>query len=421
MYQIFYYSLLIPLLLYCFYFLFSCVFAFFRKKTIGQHRPKNRLAIIIPARNEQDVIGNLIDSLKEADYPNHLYDIYVFVNHCKDHTEQLAKKHGARVVSVTTPVHSKGDVLEFAFATLQKKNKYDGYLVFDADNVVDEKFLRRMNDAIVEGYEVAQGFRDCKNPDDTWVASCYALYYWGQNVFFNQGRMNVGASSSINGTGFMIHRNYLDQYGFTVQTMTEDIEFTAQCALYDKKIAFVCDAITYDEQPLYFDDSFVQRKRWTTGTIQCCVQYVKDLLNHAYRKKDLSSLDMALFFLSPFVQVFALLLFVTIWSYQFYGIPLNDIFSYMVSFPWYFFVITYSGMLLLGVVVVTILHKRLAPSIKGILMFPIFMLTWLPINFLCMFLKNIQWSEIRHTRNVRIDEVGKKTTKQKSLQYTKNP
>lgn len=107
-----------------------------------------------------------------------------------------------------------------------------------------------MNDCLNSGYKVAEGYRDSKNPKDNWISGSYTIFYLFQNIFFNRSRMSFDASASINGTGFMISKDIIDRDGFETFTLTEDVEFTGQCALKGEKIAFVEDAITYDEYQL---------------------------------------------------------------------------------------------------------------------------------------------------------------------------
>ena len=104
-----------------------------------------------------------------------------------------------------------------------------------------------MNRSLNSGFRVAQGFREAKNPADNWISGSYAIFYLFQNVFFNHTRRKMRLSASINGTGFMIKKELIDEVGFDTKTLTEDVEFSGLCALRNEKIDFVEGAITYDE------------------------------------------------------------------------------------------------------------------------------------------------------------------------------
>lgn len=66
--------------------------------TINMYSPlQNRIAVVVAARNEAAVIGNLIESLHQQDYPQELMDVYVIPNNCTDNTKEVALEHGARL------------------------------------------------------------------------------------------------------------------------------------------------------------------------------------------------------------------------------------------------------------------------------------------------------------------------------------
>ena len=165
-----------------------------------------------------------------------------------------------------------------------------------------------MNNALNRGFYVAQGFRDAKNPSDGWISGSYFLYYLLQNVFYNPSRMMINGSASLNGTGLMISKKVIDEIGFATKTLTEDMEFTAFCALNNERIAFVSEAITYDEFPNDFKQSWHQRRRWSTGIMDCLRLYSKKLLLHFCRTGNIAALDIFLVYLGPIVQILGLVL-----------------------------------------------------------------------------------------------------------------
>ena len=179
-----YYILFALSFIYGMYFGITGLFGFknYHKSLFGKHKPKHKFAIIIPTRNEQDVIGALIKSLQKQKYPEDLYDIIVVPNNCTDDTAGAAKKAGATVMECTVPVKVKADALRFAFKNLKERKDIDAYVIFDADNLVHPDFLARMNDALCEGIQVGQCFRDSKNMGDNWLTGSYTLFYFIQNI-----------------------------------------------------------------------------------------------------------------------------------------------------------------------------------------------------------------------------------------------
>lgn len=406
--KLIYYILDILIVLYSLYYILTGLFTFFGKnKKIRKYKAKHKLAVIIAARNEEKVIGNLIDSLKKQNYPKDLYEIFVVPNNCMDNTEAVALKHNAKILECTECVKSKGDVLKYAFNVMQREyEEYDAYIVFDADNIVHPNFLRRMNDTLCAGYKVAQGYRDSKNPADSWISCCYSLFYWIQNYFFNNARMNMGWSSSINGTGFMVSRDTIKKYGFNTVTLTEDIEFAAQCALNNEKIAFVNDALTYDEQPITFLESWKQRKRWSAGTMQCFKTYSKDLLNTAITKRVPQAFDMALFFLAPYFQILTAVIVLLALAYSIVGIELTaNITKVAIDNKMLSVIVGYFLSICISIFTVVIEKRSVKKTFKGILTLSIFMLSWIPINILCLVKREHEWEPIAHHRIVEIESI----------------
>lgn len=411
--KIVYYTVDIVILLYTLYYIITGLFAFYNKHSkIRKYKAKHKIAVIIAARNEGKVIGHLLDSLNKQNYPKELYEIFVIPNNCTDQTQEISAAKGATIIECQTPVSSKGDVLKYTFKYMkQNYPEYEAYCVFDADNIVHPNFLRRMNDSLCSGFKVAQGYRDSKNPSDSWISSCYSLFYWIQNYFFNQARMNMKWSSSINGTGFMIAREVIDTHGFNTITLTEDIEFAAQCALNNIRIAFVKDAITYDEQPLTFTQSWKQRKRWSIGTFQCLFEYFPKLIKNGVTKGIPQCFDMALFFLAPVIQVLAFVVIILLGIYQILGIQVSDVVSMMYDNKIFSVMIGYFASIALAGFVVLAEKKKVKNTFKGILTLSVFMLTWIPINIICFVKREHVWEPIEHKRTVDIDSIVEINTK----------
>lgn len=392
-------------LFYVGYYLITSIGIFKKRKKVTNNNDdkKNFFAVIVAARNEENVIGKLIDSLKKQSYPSEYFDIYVIVNNCTDNTAIEAKKAGAKVISCTEKVSTKGEVLKYTFDLFKDNNKIDAYAIFDADNIVHHDFLAKMNDMINSGYSVAQGFRDTKNISDNWLTSSYAILYYFQSLFLNESRYNMGRSSFLNGTGFVIKKEVIDKHGFNPKTVTEDVEFTAMCAINNEKIGFATDAITYDEQTNSFDVSWKQRKRWSFGTMECLREYFPILLKKGIKERNFECFDVGLFYLSVISHVvFNLLpIFLLINIIIHFDSLTFDNMLYKIIF----IVISY----LFGVVVRIILLKRYNKSFKdnigGVLLFDLFVISWLPINFICLFIKSCNWDSIKHNRSVDIENV----------------
>ena len=371
----------------------------FNKKTIIDSRKDHKFAIIIPARNEENVIGNLIDSLKNVHYNKDKYDIYVVINNTTDNTKKVAKKHGAIALECTNPVKTKADVLKFAFDYLKDKKDIDAYLIFDADNVVHPDFLKNMNKALNNGYRVATGFRDAKNPYDSWISCSYTVFYYIQFLFFCTARTALNANATVTGTGFMIKKDLIDEEGFNTYSLTEDLEFTGQCALKGEKIYYAYDAITYDEYPVSFKTSWKQRKRWSVGNLQCMRLYFFKLIGSFFRKPKISKLDMAFNFCGVFTHA---LVYINLIMFRIANFIQGNPLIEQDYLSW---VIRYLVQISLPLFVLLFMKRNPFKYWKGIIFFPLFILTWLPINIICLFKKDLKWEEIKHDRSIKLEEI----------------
>lgn len=404
-----YYILFYLTLLYGTYFAVSGFLGLIKKSKLKmkKSKKKNYFAIIVPARNEGEVIGNLIDSLQALDYPKDRYGIYIVPNNCTDNTAEVAKECGANVIECKVKTKTKGDVLKYTFDSLKDNKDIDAYLIFDADNLVHKDFLKHMNDCLNSGYKVAEGYRDSKNPKDNWISGSYTIFYLFQNIFFNKSRMAFDASGSINGTGFMISKDIIDRDGFETYTLTEDVEFTGQCALKGERIAFVEDAITYDEYPINFGASWKQRKRWSAGIIQCMNIYSFKLFKRFLKTGDISSLDMSLVYLGPLMQVISFINVLLLIIFRIVGIELHDVFSYFFATNFVFFAVVLVMGISIEIFALLYKQKDLKGMTASIILFSIFVLSWIPINISVFVKKYNKWDEIKHTRSIKIDDIKK--------------
>ena len=372
-----------------------------RPADYGFHPARTRFAILIAARNEELVIGPLINSLLAQDYPSDLYDIWVVPNNCTDNTALAARNFGARVLECTVPVKIKGEVLRVSYNRLRGR-RYDAWLVFDADNVVDPRFLAEMNNARMAGARAAQGYRDSKNPYDTAVSGCSSIYYWMMDRFHNGGKAGLGVSAMIGGTGFMVTQALLDRLGgWRTETISEDLEITAPAVLAGERVAYVPRAITYDEQPLTWEQSFTQRRRWSSGTLQVAQRYLPALNEAQSRRPRLSLFDFEATLLLPAYQLAALAgLACTALSAALGGRTLLQalllgLAGALGNLAWAALTATVAAGL-----VITLEGKWNRRLWKGLATYWLFLLTWLPITACSFWKKTTVWEEICHTRTV---------------------
>ena len=364
----------------------------------------HKFMAIIPAHNEETVIKNLVDSLKMQNYPKECYDIYVIADNCTDGTAEIAEEAGAIVYRrYDEAKKTKGYALNwFLGQKIEENADYDAFCVFDADNIVDKDFLKNMNVKLCQGEIVVQGYRDIKNPTDSWVSAGYALFYWMMNRFYHLARYNAGMSPLINGTGFMVKFDLIKETGWNTKTLTEDIEFSLMNIAAGRKLGWAVDAKVYDEQPVSFKQSWSQRERWTVGHIQCLKYYTKDLAKGVKDNRTITSFDGLLYVMCIPIMIVTIAI-VLINTLLYFG-------EYMTAnqLIWNYFKYLATSLVMPGLAAMVSMKlekKPIKPMIKGILCYPLFMGSWLLINIKCLFKPNTTWEKIKHVRSVDIKEI----------------
>ena len=367
---------------------------------------EHRFMAIIPAHNEEAVVGNLIESLKNQTYNKDLYDIYVIADNCTDNTAKIAKEAGAIVYErFDETKKTKGYALNwFLQQKIAEDAPYDAFFVFDADNIVDKNFIKNMNKKLCQGEDVVQGYRDIKNPSDNWITAGYAIFYWQMHRFYHLARYNLGLSPLLNGTGFMVRFDVIKPQGWDTVTLTEDIEFSLKRIIKGKKLGWATDAIVYDEQPTGFRQSWSQRSRWTVGHIQCIQKYTKDLVIAAKENKKMINFDGLLYIVGsiPMFIITMLLLFSNFVMYNSASITTAELIKNLI----FYLVPTFILPILVGIFAMWLDGRKIKPMAKGLLCYPLFLLTWIFINFKCLFIRNTSWEKINHVRSIKISDVS---------------
>ena len=365
----------------------------------------HRFMAIIPAHNEEAVVGNLIESLKNQNYDKDLYDIYVIADNCTDNTAKVAKEAGAIVYKrFDETKKTKGYALDwFLKQKIEENAPYDAFFIFDADNIVHPDFIKNMNKKLCQGEDVVQGYRDIKNPTDSWITAGYALFYWSMHRFYHLARYNLGLSPLLNGTGFMVKFDVVKPQGWDTVTLTEDIEFSLKRIIKGKRLGWATDAICYDEQPVGFKQSWSQRSRWTVGHIQCIKEYTKQLAVAAKENKTMMNFDGLLYILGsiPMFIVTLVLLGTNFLMYAGDGMTKLELFENILRYLIPTFILP-----IITAAIAMFLDKRpIKPMVKGLLCYPLFMGSWLLINFKCLFKRETTWEKINHLRSIKISEV----------------
>ncbi len=372
---------------------------------------QHKFAVIISARNERDVIGQLIESIKNQNYPSELIDIFVIADNCTDDTAEVARDAGAIVYErFNKQLVGKGYALDWLFKIIKSEHSdknYEAYIVFDADNLLDKNYINAMNNVFDNGYRIITSYRNSKNFGSNWISSGYSLWFLREAKFLNNSRMQLNTSCAISGTGFLVSAEVVERNGGWIHhLLTEDIEFTVDSVIHGEKIGYCADAILYDEQPTKFKQSYIQRLRWAKGFYQVFAKYggklFKGMLNKSFSCYDMLMTvmpSMLLTLLSAIINSTAIP----------FGILANSPNTFDLVITLLQTIGNFYGLFFILGTITTItewkqIYCSTSRKIINLFTFPIFMFSYVPISVIALF-KKVEWKPIKHSVVITLDDV----------------
>lgn len=394
-----------------------------KKARVGEGHAEvlRRYAVLISARNEEAVIGELIESFKGQNYPAELLDIYVVADNCTDRTAQVAREAGATVYRRFNRMEvGKGYALDYLLKELERDGhggEYAGYFIFDADNLVDVDFVREMNRTFdPKAHAAVTGYRNSKNFGQSWVSAASSVWFLREARFLNAPRRALGLTCHVSGTGFLLSAEVIrEKGGWAYHLLTEDLEFSAESAALGRSIAYCEGAVFYDEQPVTFRQSWDQRKRWARGFYQVSGKYSPALLRNVLKggRRGMECYDIfmliapgnLLTLLGGAFQLVTIFCLLAVPNYAFKQVALLTI-----EFLGSAFAAFYVSMLSIAVLTVLSEWRSIqAPSWKKVIylpLFPIFMLSYLPLTLTALAQKQVEWKPIPHQSRSQLDRAA---------------
>lgn len=389
--------------------------ALFKKPKELTPKKLHKYAVITAARNESAVIGELIKSIKNQKYPSELVDIFVIADNCTDNTAEVARKAGAIVYERNNKeLVGKGYALDFIFKTIATQYSdanYEGYFIFDADNLLDENYIAEMNKMFDSGYRILTSYRNSKNYDSNWISAGYSLWFLREAKYLNNPRMLLNTSCAVSGTGFLVHSDIINKNeGWKYHLLTEDIEFSIDSVINGETIGYCGNAKIYDEQPCTFEQSWNQRLRWSKGFYQVFGKYGLSLVKTTFQKHCFSAYDMFMT-ITPaiFVTLTSILFNLSCLIYGIFSLTASPkiipttVGAILISF-FNFYIVLYAFGLLTTITEWDQINSTPFKKILYTFTFPVFIFTYIPISIVALF-KKIEWTPINHTVVKSIEEV----------------
>ena len=276
-------------------------------RVTGRPRPPappaahRRFAVLVPAHNEELLIGRLLRSLGDQDYPPEQYDVHVVADNCTDETATRARWLGATVHERTDPARrSKGHALRWLLERVQALDEgYRAYVVLDADSVVARNFLRAMDARLAAGSQVVQAHYSVLNAGASSLATLRYAALAAIHYVRPLGRSVLGLSCGLKGNGMAFAAPVLERYSWSWFTLAEDVEFHLALVRDGLRVDFAPETTVLADMPATLGQAASQNARWERGRLDLVRRHVPGLLAQGVATRSALRLDAAVEQLIP--------------------------------------------------------------------------------------------------------------------------
>ena len=262
-------------------------------RRVAPASPRSRIALLIPAHNEEVLLPRLLESIAALEYPRHLYDVHVVADNCVDDTASRAAAGGAVVHERRDEAQrGKGYALQWLLGRVSRGGRnYDGYVILDADSVVSQNFLTVMNRHLLRGDQAVQSYYGVLNQSDSWSSG---LRYAALALFNHlrpRGRDALGLSAGLRGNGMCFTSAVMERFGWQAFTLAEDAEFHLHLVEAGVRVRYAAEASVLAEMPTSLRGARTQNVRWERGRLQLVRQFGPRLIGRGLLQHDPVRLD----------------------------------------------------------------------------------------------------------------------------------
>ncbi|PWL39424.1 N-glycosyltransferase [Flagellimonas aquimarina] len=278
-------------------FIFSFAGLFKARKRNEVLLKERKFAVLIPGYKEDNVIVEVAKSALQQSYPSELYDVVIIADSFLESTLNDLKQLPIRLVEVSFEKSTKSKALNQAMKVIG--DAYDVALILDADNIMEDQFIEKVNNAFNQGYKVVQGHRIAKNTN-TSFAILDAISEEINNHIFRKGHRVLGLSSALIGSGMAF------DYYFFKNTMSNvnavggfDKELELKLLKNRTKIEYLNNALVLDEKVQKPDVFSNQRKRWLSAQFIYFGRYFLPGLKELFTRGNVDFFDKVYQMVSP--------------------------------------------------------------------------------------------------------------------------
>ncbi|MFP5221206.1 MAG: glycosyltransferase family 2 protein [Acidobacteriota bacterium] len=252
-----------------------------------------RFAVVVPAHNEQQCLGDTLAAIATMDYPAELFQTVVVADNCDDATAQVARNAGVRVMERRdTLLRGKGYALRLAFDAVLAE-PFDAVVVIDADTRPMANLLKEFAAALSNGREVVQCRYGADNPDASSLSWLLVLGNVLENDFYHEPRARLGLPTILRGNGMCFAAQVLRENPWQAYSITEDTEYGILLLERGIEVAYLPATGVTTRLPETFEQLKTQRERWAAGNAAIARTRVPGLISRAVKTGDWRLADAA--------------------------------------------------------------------------------------------------------------------------------
>lgn len=243
---------------------FSVAGASYQSKTrSGGINKQNKFAVLIPAYKEDAVIISVAKEALKQKYPVAYYDVIIIADSLQPVTLENLSQLPVKLLEVQFEQSTKVKALRAALEQL--KDNYDIAIILDADNIMEEDFLAKINAEFNAGSKIIQARRTAKNVN-TSFAILDAFSEIVNNHIFRKGSQALGLSSPFIGSGMAFPYSLLKDALSHMQAVGGfDRELQVKIVEEGNKIQYLHEAVVLDEKVAKSEVFGNQRRRWLSS------------------------------------------------------------------------------------------------------------------------------------------------------------
>lgn len=239
--------------------------------------------ILIPAHNEEIVIGQTIEAMLNLAYPKDRLEIIVINDGSTDGTKNVIQSYmekDSRVKIYDIPKGQGGKGKSRALNLGVKQASHEIIAIYDADNTPDPNALKYLVVELEKNRELGAvlGKFRTRNKNATLLTKFINIETLSFQSMLQAGRWEMHRISTLPGTNFVIRRSLIDQLnGWDEDALTEDSELSIRIYQAGYKIKFIPYAITYEQEPQEWKIWIRQRMRWVRGNNYVISKFFREI------------------------------------------------------------------------------------------------------------------------------------------------